>query len=98
MVPFWGRCTTHFSLFQWGLGCSLGVRDFDSWPFVKLCCILLGFYDFNFLPTNGFSIKPLKVKLFAGEQKAPEERYDFCICVWSHSHLGKRFLISEKSL
>ena len=29
MVPFWGRCTTHSSLFQWGLGCSLGVRDFD---------------------------------------------------------------------
>ena len=28
MVPFWGRCTTHFSQFQWGLG-SLGVRGFD---------------------------------------------------------------------
>ena len=26
--------------------------------------------DFNFLPTDGFSIKPLKVKLLAGEQKA----------------------------
>ena len=25
MVPFWGRCTTHFSQL-WGLGCSLGVR------------------------------------------------------------------------
>ena len=24
MVPFWGRCSTHFSLFWWGLGCSLG--------------------------------------------------------------------------
>ena len=24
------------------------------------------------MPTNGFSIKPLKVKLFAGEQKATE--------------------------
>ena len=23
-----GRCTTKISLFQWGLGCSLGVRDF----------------------------------------------------------------------
>ena len=32
MVSFWGRCTTHFSLFQWGLGCSLGVRAFDPWP------------------------------------------------------------------
>ena len=21
-----------FSLFQWGFGCSLGVRDFDPWP------------------------------------------------------------------
>ena len=34
MVPFWGRCTTHFSLFQWGLGCSPGVRDFDPWPLI----------------------------------------------------------------
>ena len=25
------------------------------------------------MPTNGFSIKPLKVKLLAGEQKATEE-------------------------
>ena len=32
MVPFWGRCTTHFSPFLWGLGCSLGVRDVDPWP------------------------------------------------------------------
>ena len=32
MVPFWGRCTTHFSLFEWGLGCPLGVRDFDPQP------------------------------------------------------------------
>ena len=24
MVPLWDRCTTHFSLFQWGLGRSLG--------------------------------------------------------------------------
>ena len=32
MVPFWGRCTTHFSLFEWALGCSLGVRAFDPWP------------------------------------------------------------------
>ena len=32
MVPFWGRCTTHFTLFQWGLGCSLEVRGLDSWP------------------------------------------------------------------
>ena len=34
--------------------------------------ILLGCLDFNFWPTNGFSIKPLKVKLLAGEQKATE--------------------------
>ena len=37
-----------------------------------LCCILLGCWDFNFLPTSGFSIKPLTVKLLAGEQKATE--------------------------
>ena len=24
MVPFWGRCTTHFGLFWWGWGFSLG--------------------------------------------------------------------------
>ena len=34
MVPFWGRYTTHFSLFWWGLECSLGVRAFDPWPHV----------------------------------------------------------------
>ena len=28
-IPFWGRCTTDFSLFWWGLGCSLEVRGFD---------------------------------------------------------------------
>ena len=35
-----------------------------------LWCILLGCEDFNFLPTNGFSIQPLKVERLAGEQKA----------------------------
>ena len=29
MVPFWDRCTTHFSLCWWELGCSLKVRGFD---------------------------------------------------------------------
>ena len=33
MVPFWDRCTTYCSLFQWGVGCSLGLRDFDPWPY-----------------------------------------------------------------
>ena len=31
------RCTIHFSLFYWGSGCSLGVRDFDPWPY-NMCC------------------------------------------------------------
>ena len=44
--------------------------DRPSAPF--LWCILIGCQDFNLLPTNGFSIKPLKVKLLAGEQKATE--------------------------
>ena len=35
-----------------------------------------GCWDFNLLPTNGFSIKPLKVKLLAGEQKATEQCYE----------------------
>ena len=29
------------------------------------------------MPTNGFSIKPLKVKLLAGEQKATEKKLTF---------------------
>ena len=28
-IPFWGGCTTDFSLFLSGLGCSLGVQVFD---------------------------------------------------------------------
>ena len=28
----WARCTTHFSLFWWGFGCSPGARDFDPQP------------------------------------------------------------------
>ena len=31
MVPFWGRCTTHFSE---GLRCSLAVRGIDPYPYV----------------------------------------------------------------
>ena len=33
-----GQVTTHFSLFQWGLGCSLGVQGFDPWPSHRPCC------------------------------------------------------------
>ena len=35
-----------------------------------------GCWDFNFLPTNWFSIKPLKVKLLAEEQKSTESRFE----------------------
>ena len=48
----------------------------------RLWRMLLGCWDFIFLPTNGFSIKPLKVKLLAGEQKATESnsyRSDCCL-------------------
>ena len=38
MVPFWGRCTTHFNPFWWGLGCSLGVLAFDPWPCRSITC------------------------------------------------------------
>ena len=39
--------------------------------FGTLCCILTrDVRSFIFLPTNGISMKPLKVKLLAGEQKA----------------------------
>ena len=36
-VPFWCRCTTHFS--ECGLGCSLGVRAFDPWPPQSEACL-----------------------------------------------------------
>ena len=32
-IPFLGGCTTDFSLFLSGLGCSLGVQVFDPWPY-----------------------------------------------------------------
>ena len=35
--------------------------------------MLLGCWDFYLLPADGFSFKPLKVKLLAGEQKETEE-------------------------
>ena len=38
-----------------------------------------GCQDFNLLPTNGFSIKPRKVKLLAGEQKAAKYRCSFLL-------------------
>ena len=41
----------------------------------------------NFLPTNGFSIKPLKVKLLAGEQKATEACL-FCIGALNFEFVG----------
>ena len=32
-----GELTTHFSPFEWGLGCSQGVQDFDPWPCICVC-------------------------------------------------------------
>ena len=41
----------------------------------RLWFILLGCWDFDFLPTRmGFPFKPRKVKLLAGEQKATQEK------------------------
>ena len=36
---------------------------------------MLGCSDLIFLPTNGLSIKPLKVNFFAGEQNATESMF-----------------------
>ena len=47
-------------------GGSLGVMLLSG----EFCQEMLGLN--NFLPTNGFSIKPLKVELLAGEQKPTE--------------------------
>ena len=33
---------------------------------IRRWCVLLGCQDFNFLPTDGFSINPIEVKLFCG--------------------------------
>ena len=50
----------------------------DDWPIntnaQSLVHFAKGCWDFNFLPTNGFSTKPLELKLLAGEQKATEVR------------------------
>ena len=57
----------------------------------NIWCILLGCWDFNFLPTNGFSIKTLKVKLLAGEQKATEMTFRLnphCDMVSRQAQLG----------
>ena len=56
-------------------------------------CIWLGCWDLHFLPTNGFSIKPLKVKLLAGEQNATEYIYIYiCSCDFSPvGFKGNRF-------
>ena len=44
----------------------------------------------TFLPTEGFSIKPLKVKLLAGEQKATEFTKQFLMWlpIKIDSHMG----------
>ena len=39
------------------------------------------------MPTNGFSINPLKVKLLAGEQKATESS----TVTWEHCQRGRCF-------
>ena len=49
---------------------SIGRSKCRRQIFVAFCQGMLG--QNNFLPANGFSIKPLKVKLLAGEQKATE--------------------------
>ena len=56
--------------------CSLirGSRATKLYIYI-LWRILLGCWDFNFLATNGFSIKPLKVKLLAGEQTSQPSVY-----------------------
>ena len=50
-----------------GSSAGRNMHNYNLW------CILPGSWDFNFLPTNGFSIKPLTVKLLAGEQNATEK-------------------------
>ena len=53
---------------------ALGVASIPSHnEYFGACCQgMLGLN--NFLPTSGFSTKPLKVKLLAGEQKATQSR------------------------
>ena len=64
MVPFWGRCTTHFRL----LGCSLGVRDFDPWPFDSQGSP----FPFCWTPNVTIFLEPIrKLQLFNGTSSEP---------------------------
>ena len=46
--------------------------SFDDWIQLNRGAFCLDVRTLTFLPTNGFSIKPPKGKLLAGEQKATE--------------------------
>ena len=40
MVPFWGRCTTHFRTYfsgDWDVHCGYDM-DFDPWPYMYKMC------------------------------------------------------------
>ena len=63
----WGEPGVPIGVLLAGVGRKI---DGDAWHFGWM----LGLY--NLLPTSGFRIKPLKVKLLAGEQKA--HRCPFC--------------------
>ena len=55
-----------------------GLRQRRLRLYFGACC--LDVRTFNFLPTNGFSIEPLKAKLLAGEEKATE--YSPALACW----------------
>ena len=62
-------------------------------PHGRFGAVCLDVRTFNFLPTNRFPIKPLKVKLFAGEQKATEVAHQlffmFCFVLFVPPPAGK---------
>ena len=64
MVPFWGRCTTHFSLFWWldwdvHWGCDLG---FDPWPRYVLDGALPCEVETRFVPALSLRTKGSRTK------------------------------------
>ena len=79
MAPWLAEATrmagvaTQFGLVGVGSTSTARGQSKDKWVWLflgspNLWCILLGCWDVNLLPTNGFPLKPLKVKLLAGEQ------------------------------
>ena len=63
------------------------------------CCLAVKTLTFRQL--MGFSMKPLKVELLAGEQKAAEQPYVatccFCLWLWRHVYMLHRQQLTDRA-